>query len=134
MNVRPSGHGCHWRIKKILAEESKTIRRPTKPPLMTLRSGRGTPLMVTLHYFPFGAEPILGLAARARLALLVEFIGATPNFLFNVDGNDILARLCLSNFKFLGFWRNFAFGLDVTGDWNRRDCIYIRITGRKVGV
>jgi hypothetical protein len=90
--------------------------------------------MVTLHHFPLGGEPILGLAACARFALLVEFIGTAPNFLFEVDGNNVLTRFCLSDFKFPGFGRNFAFWLYVTGDWNRRDCIYIRITGRNVGV
>jgi hypothetical protein len=130
----PSGHSCHWRIKKIFAEGSNRAAVNSKLPLILRRSGSRSPLMVTLHYFAFGGKPILGFAACARLTLLVEFIGAAPNFLFNVDGNNVLTRLWLSNFKLPGFWRDFAFWLYVTGNWNRRDCIYIGITGWNVGV
>src|ERR1017187_820666 len=90
-------------------------------------------LMVALHNLMFGGEPIFGLTASAGFALLIKFIGAAPDFVLDVDGNHILARLCLSDFESPRFRRDLKFWLDLAGHRFGYDCIHIRNADGIVG-
>src|ERR1700723_585281 len=73
-------------------------------------------LTVALHYFAFRCEPIVGFVAQAGSALLIEFVGTSPYFVFEVDGNHILSDIGFPDLEHLfcccfrpgfglGFWR-----------------------------
>jgi len=94
--------------------------------------GRSAPLVVALHDFTFGGQPIFRLTTRTGFALLVEFVGATPDFVFDVDRNNILARLGLSDFELPGFRSDFVFQLNVARCRLGCDCIHARNAGRIV--
>jgi len=69
----------------------------------------GALLTVALSYFAFRGEPILGLAAGSGVPLLVEFVGAAADFVFQIDRHYILTRFMLHNFNFA------SLGLDSSG-------------------
>jgi hypothetical protein len=90
-------------------------------------------LTVALHHFTLRSEPVLGLAARSGIAVLVELVGAAPDLVFKVDGNNILTRFRFKDFKLLRFWRALGLWPDFGGCRLRCcDCVYNGNTGRAV--
>src|SRR5580700_4061733 len=87
-------------------------------------------LLVALPYFAFGGQPIFGFAAGCSSALLVEFIGAAANLVFDVDGNHS-AGLSLHYFELLSwFGRDFDLRFDLGGRRFHRYCLHVGHVGR----
>jgi len=65
--------------QRLLADLDPKAAGPS-PAAAPRKLGRSAPLVVALHDFTFGGQPNLPLTTRTGFALLVEFVGATPDF------------------------------------------------------
>src|SRR5271163_389663 len=109
----------------------KDMRRPNCAAACLDRTRlRALLLPVALFYFAFCGQPVLGLAARRGSALLVEFIGAAPDFVFQIDGNEVGSRTVVPGFApdyfhLPGFGRLFDFcRCDFRGRGRSHDCLH----------
>jgi hypothetical protein len=59
-------------------------------------------LVVALPHFTFRGQPILGFAAGCGPALLVKFVSAAPDLIFQFDGNNVFSDLGLSDLELPG--------------------------------
>src|SRR5579863_2658235 len=55
-------------------------------------------LVITIEYFAFGAQPVLGFVAGREAAALREQVGGPTNFILEIDGDKIRTRFCLDDF------------------------------------
>jgi len=81
--------------------------------------------VVALAHFMLCSQPVFGFVAGFKSAALGQQIGEAANFVFQVDGDEIGARLgaddlglsrSLPGFR-LSWFRLDGFGLDRFGEW-----------------
>jgi len=87
-------------------------------------------LMVALPYFTLSGQPVLGLAAGGVSALQVELVGAAPDLVVDVDGEQILPGLRLEDFELPGCRGHSGFRPGFGGRRFRPNYFHVRCARR----
>jgi hypothetical protein len=65
--------------------------------------------MVALAYFALRSQPVLSFTSRNGSALLIEFVSATPDLVFQINRKKVFPGFSLDHFELPAFRGGFRF-------------------------